>query len=56
MCMADSFCCAVEASMALWSNYTPIKINKKKIKVSSDPETCQFENQLDPVDNKKYNY
>ena len=30
LCMADSFRCAVEANKTLWSNRTPIKINKKK--------------------------
>ena len=27
MCMADSFCCAVEVNTTLESNHTPIKIN-----------------------------
>ena len=30
MCMANSFCCAVEANTTLESNHTPIKINLKK--------------------------
>ena len=30
ICMADSFCCAVEANTTSESNYTPIKINLKK--------------------------
>ena len=30
ICMADSFCCAVETDRTLLSNYTPIKINLKR--------------------------
>ena len=29
ICVADSFCCTVEAQTMLQSNYTPIKINLK---------------------------
>ena len=28
--IADSLCCAAETNTALWSNYTPIKMFKKK--------------------------
>ena len=29
ICIADSFCCTVEANTTLPSNYTPIKVNEK---------------------------
>ena len=32
VCMADSLCCRAEANTPLWSNYTPIKVLKKKKK------------------------
>ena len=28
---ADSLCCTPESNTTLWSNYTPIKINCKKV-------------------------
>ena len=31
MRMADSLCCTTETNTVLWSNYTPIKIYKKKV-------------------------
>ena len=30
ICIADSLCCAAETN-TLWSKYTPIKINKKRL-------------------------
>ena len=32
VCMTDSRCYRVETSTPLWSNYTPIKMLKKKMK------------------------